>query len=106
MVKIVAKKKRKGIDISGFVQIRSVRDGIITYDNNISAALMKVGSLNLALLDEEEQKIKINQFSNVLSLIQGDCSIVKLERPMELTGYIENQQETLRFNIVNSKMAK
>lgn len=97
MVKIVAKKKRKGIDISGFVQIRSVRDGIITYDNNISAVLMKVGSLNLALLDEEEQKIKINQFSNVLSLIQGDCSIVKLERPMELTGYIENQQENLKI---------
>ena len=88
--------KKKGADISAFIAIKSIEDGVVTYHNNMLARVMKVNSLNLMLLDREEQKIKINQFASVLASIQWDCSIVKLERPMDLRPQIEKQKELLK----------
>ena len=62
----------------------------------MSAGLIKLGSLNLTLLDEEEQKNKINQLSNIFSSIQWDCSIIKLERPMDLSVHLEKQNRMLK----------
>ena len=53
--------KRRGADISHFIAIDKIEDGIITYKNRIIASVIKIDSLNLSLLDYEEQKIKINQ---------------------------------------------
>lgn len=90
-------KKRRGIDVSCFIQIKSIQDGIITYENNMNAALMKIGSLNLTLLDSDEQKLKINQFSNILSSVLWDCSIIKLERPMDLSYHLDKQKDMLKL---------
>jgi len=89
--------KKKGADISTFIAIKSIKNGVITYQNNMLARVIKVNSLNLMLLDREEQKIKINQFASVLASIQWDCTIVKLERPMDLRPQIEKQKELLKI---------
>ena len=89
--------KKRGADISSFIAIKSIKDGVITYQNNMLARVFRVNSLNLSLLDREEQKIKINQFASILSSIQWDCSIVKLERPMDLTPQIDRQKELLKL---------
>ena len=49
--------KRRGADISHFIAIDKIEDGIITYKNRIIASVIKIDSLNLSLLDYEEQKI-------------------------------------------------
>ena len=89
--------RKNGGDISNFIAIKSIKDGFVTYANNRLAKVIKVNSLNLALLDREEQKIKINQFASILAAIQWDCTIVKLERPMDLTSQIERQKELLKI---------
>ena len=80
--------KKRGADISNFIGVKSINNGLVTYQNNMLAKVVKVSSLNLVLLDKEEQKQKIHQFSSVLSSIQWDCTIVKLERPMDLSSQI------------------
>ena len=89
--------KKKGADISKFIAIKSIKDGVVTYQNNMLARVIRINSLNLILLDKEEQKIKINQFASILASIQWDCSIVKLERPMDLSTQIEKQKELLKI---------
>ena len=54
--------RKKGGDISNFIAVKSIENGVVTYANGRLARVIKVNSLNLALLDGEEQKIKINQF--------------------------------------------
>ena len=53
--------RKKGGDISNFIAVKSIENGVVTYANGRLARVIKVNSLNLALLDGEEQKIKINQ---------------------------------------------
>ena len=87
---------KKGADISRFTAIEKIEDGIVTYSNRMIAGVIKLDSLNLGLLDPEEQKIKVNQFATVLRGFRWDCSIVKLERPVDLTNQIEAQAELLK----------
>ena len=89
--------EKKGADISKFIAIKSIEDGIVTYANGLMAKVMKINSLNLLLLDKDEQKVKINQFASILASVQWDCSIVKLERPMDLSTQIERQKELLKI---------
>lgn len=88
--------KKKGADISKFIAVKSIENGVVTYANNMLARVLKINSLNLALLDPDEQKIKINQFASILASIQWDCTIVKLERPMDLAPQIDKQKELLK----------
>ena len=66
---------KKGADISKFIAIKSIEDGTVTYANGLLAKVMKINSLNLLLLDKDEQKVKINQFASILASVQWDCSI-------------------------------
>ena len=87
---------KKGADISHFIAIDNIEDGIVTYKNRLVSSVIKLDSLNLGLLDREEQKIKINQFASVLRSFRWDCTIVKLERPVDLTNQIAAQAELLK----------
>ena len=87
---------RKGADIQNFNAIISIEDGLVTYVNKLVAKVIKLDSLNLSLLDYEEQKIKVNQLATVLRGYRWNCSIVKLERPVDLTKQINQQAELLK----------
>jgi len=87
---------KNGANISHFSAIESIEDGVVTYKNKLIAAVIKVDSLNLALLDPDEQKIKVNQLATVLRGFRWDCSIVKLERPVDLSTQINAQTELLK----------
>ena len=87
---------KKGADMLHFTAIEKIEDGIVTYSNKLISSVIKLDSLNLALLDPEEQKIKINQFASVLRGFRWDCSVVKLERPLDLTKQIDAQAELLK----------
>ncbi len=85
---------RKGGNILEFLPIKKIENGVVTYTTNKISKVIKVGSLNLAYLSLEDQRTKIRQMTNAFNLIKGDCSIVKLERPLDLTNAI-NKQERL-----------
>ena len=87
---------KRGADILHFNAIESIEDGIVTYKNKLIASVIKLDSLNLSLLDPEERKIKINQFASVLRGYRWDVTIVKLERPVDLSSQIEAQGELLK----------
>lgn len=83
---------RKGGNVLDFFPVKKIENGVVTYTTNKISKVMKVGCLNLAYLSIEDQKIKIRQMTNVFNLIKNDCSIVKLERPLDLTNAIDKQE--------------
>ena len=85
---------RKGGNILDFLPVKKIEDGVVTYVTNRISKVIKIGCLNLAYLSVEDQRSKIRQMTNAFNLIKGDCSIIKLERPLDLTDAI-NKQERL-----------
>lgn len=83
-------------DILNFLPIKSIEDGVITYSTNTYGMVFKVGSVNLAYLSIEEQGFKISQLSNLLKGITNNCSIIKLERPVDVTSSIKKQENLLK----------
>jgi len=83
---------RKGGNVADFLPIKSIENGVVTYITNKISKVIKVGCLNLAYLSIEDQRSKIRQMTSALNLIKGDCSIVKLERPLDLTEPIKKQE--------------
>ena len=83
---------RKGGNILDFLPVKKIEDGVVTYVTNKISKVIKIGCLNLAYLSIEDQKSKIRQMTNAFNLIKGDCSIIKLERPLDLTNAIEKQE--------------
>ena len=83
---------RKGGNILDFLPVKKIEDGVVTYVTNRISKVIKIGCLNLAYLSIEDQRSKIRQMTNAFNLIKGDCSIIKLERPLDLTGAIKKQE--------------
>ena len=82
---------RKGGDIYDFFPIKSIEKGIITFTNGKYGKVISVGSLNISYLSHDEQISKMKQLASVFNIINADCSIVKLERKLDLTTYISKQ---------------
>ena len=83
---------RKGGNILEFLPIKKIENGVVTYTTNKLSKVMKIGCLNLAYLSIEDQRSKIRQMTNAFNLIRNDCSIVKVERPLDLTDAISKQE--------------
>jgi hypothetical protein len=83
---------RKGGNILDFFHVKKIENGVVTYTTNKISKIMKVGCLNLAYLSIDDQRSKIRQMTNALNLIKNDCSIVKIERPIDLTDAIAKQE--------------
>lgn len=83
---------RKGGNVLDFLPIKSIENGVVTYVTNKISRVMKIGCLNLAYLSLEDQRSKIRQVTNAFNLIKNDCSIVKLERPLDLTDSLLKQE--------------
>ncbi len=95
---------RKGGNVLDFLPIKSIENGVVTYVTNKISKVMKIGCLNLAYLSLEDQRSKIRQVTNALNLIKNDCSIIKLERPLDLTDAILKQERL--YSLQDDKFAK
>ncbi len=101
--------KNLNADILSFLPISSIEKGLITYTTNTYAKIMQVGSINLAFLSLEEQNFKINQLANMFRGVSGSCSIVKLERPVDVSISIKKQDrllETQHVKYANKDMTE
>ena len=94
---------RKGGNVLDFLPIKKIENGVVTYTTNKISKIMKVGCINLAYLSLDDQRSKIRQMTNALNLIKNDCSIVKLERPLDLTNAILKQERL--YSLQDDKFA-
>ena len=94
---------RKGGDILDFFPVKSIENGLITFTNGKYGKVLKVGSLNISYLSHDEQIAKMRQLANVFNLINADCSILKLERKLDLTTSLNKQTEM--FELLDRKFA-
>ena len=83
---------RKGGNILDFFPVKKIENGVVTYVTNKISKVIKVGCLNLAYLSLDDQRSKIRQLTSAFNMIKNDCSIVKLERPLDLTKDIAKQE--------------
>jgi len=82
---------RKGGDILDFFPIKSIEKGLVTFTNGKYGKVIRVGSLNISYLSSDEQYSKMRQLANVFNTINADCSIIKLERKLDLTASLNKQ---------------
>ena len=94
---------RSGGNILDFFPVKKIEDGVVTYTTNKISKIIKLGCINLAYLSIEDQRSKIRQMTNALNLIKNDCSIVKLERPLDLSEAIAKQERL--YSLQDTKFA-
>ena len=104
-----AQAARKGGDIFDFFPVKSIEKGLITFTNGKYGKVIRVGSLNISYLSVDEQHSKMRQLANVFNLINADCSIIKLERKLDLTQSLSKQSgmfDLLETKYANSEMSE
>ncbi len=82
---------RKGGNVGDFFPVKSIENGIVTFTNGKYGKVLKIGSLNISYLSIDEQHSKMRQLSNVFNAISADCSIIKIERKLDLTSSLKKQ---------------
>ena len=95
---------RKGGNILDFFPIKSIENGLITFTTGKYGKVIKVGSLNISYLSNDEQQSKMRQLANVFNTINADCSIIKLERKLDLTNSVNKQVGM--FDLLEKKYAE
>lgn len=78
-----------------FIPFQDVWDNCVYLDNNRIVGGIKVGSINLCLLFDEEQKIKVFELKKILNSIDYPIKILSVDRPIQLDENI---------NILNTKI--
>ena len=100
---------RKGGDVLDFFPVKSIEKGLITFTNGKYGRVIKIGSLNISYLSLDEQYSKMRQLASVFNSINADCSILKLERKLDLTTS-ENKQlgmaDLLEKKYANNEMTE
>lgn len=86
----------KGFASQKFVPIKSIRDGIVTLDNNEYRAVIMVSSLNLSLKGEDEQAAILSQFQNFFNSLDFPIQIYSKSRRADIEPYLKSLEERVR----------
>src|SRR3989344_1107298 len=85
-----------------FLEVETIREGILVLKNRSIRGVMLVSAQNFALKSEEEQDATIFQFQNFLNSLDFSLQILIQSRRLNITGYLdylktlhENQQNDL-----------
>ena len=81
--------------ITDFIPFQDVWNNFVYLDNNKIISGIKINSLNLHLLFDEEQKTKVSEFKKVLNSIDYPIKIFSIDNPMNLDD---------NLNILGSKI--
>lgn len=72
-----------------FLEVESIREGIVILKNKTFRGILMVSSMNLALKSEEEQNAVIYQFQDFLNSLDFSCQIIVQTRRLNITSYID-----------------
>ena len=78
-----------------FIPFQDVWNNYVYLDNNKIIGGITIGSINLSLLFDAEQQVKVNQLKKVLNSIDYPIKIFSLDKPINL----ENNLNTLGTKI-------
>jgi hypothetical protein len=78
-----------------FVQVKEIRDGVVTLKDGGVRGVLMVTSTNLALKSAQEQEATIYQFQNFLNTLDFDTQIVVQSRRMDIRPYVKTLQERM-----------
>ena len=93
------KLKKVPKTLLNFIPFKDVWNNFIFLDNNHIVGGLKIGSINLSLLFDEEQKLKVSQLKKVLNSIDYPIKIFSIDKPIDL----ENNLNTLGAKIKAEK---
>jgi hypothetical protein len=88
-----------------FLEIKSIKDGIVVLKNNSLRSVLSTSSLNFALKSEEEQNSILYQFQNFLNSLDFSCQILVQSRKLNMIGYLD-KLEDIEKNEENSLLKK
>src|SRR3989344_9131715 len=72
-----------------FLEIKDIRDGVITLKNNQIRGILMVSSINFALKSTEEQNSILYAFQSFLNSLDFSCQIVIQSRHINITPYLD-----------------
>ena len=78
------KKSKLPKTIADFIPFQDVWNNLVYLDNNRIVGGIKIGSINLHLLFDEEQKIKVAELKKVLNSIDYPVKIFSVDKPINL----------------------
>ena len=88
--------KRNQKSILDFIPFQDVWNNIVYLDNGKIVGGIKVNSINLGLLFDEEQKIKVLELKKVLNSIDYPIKIFCIDKPILLDKNINNLKEIIK----------
>ncbi len=76
-----------------FLELDSIKEGVIVLKNKNLRGVLMVSSINFALKTEEEQKAIIYQFQSFLNSLDFSCQILVQSRKINILPYVEGIKE-------------
>lgn len=73
-----------------FVEIESIRNGVITLKNGGLRRILMVGGINFELKSEEEQNVIIRAYQNFINALEFSVQILIHSRRVNIEDYIKN----------------
>lgn len=80
-----------------FLNLDSIKDGVIILKNKALRAIVMCSSINFALMSEDEQKAKVFAYQDFLNSLNFPIEIVIQTRKLNISGYLEKVKEAERM---------
>ena len=98
------KKDKLSKTMMDFIPFQDVWNNFVYLDNNRIVGGIKVGSINLCLLYDEEQRLKILELKKLLNSIDYPIKILSIDRPILLDNNINNLATKIRLESNKNKI--
>ena len=86
-------KSNKKVSSRRQIDIKEVKDGILTLPDKEYRMVIETSSVNLELKSEAEQDVLIDSFQNFLNSLSSPLQIVIRVREVDIDGYLEKIQK-------------
>lgn len=89
------KEEKERQSVQDLISIQAIHNGKVITDDNRVIQIIKASSLNLELMSEYEQNIVFEKYGDMLKSMQFDSQIEIVSQPMNLSKFINGQQQML-----------
>ncbi len=87
-----------------FTEIKDIRDNVVFLSGNNACLIIKVMSVNFALLSREEQDTKVFAYAALLNSLSFPIQIVVISQQVEISPYLESLDHEAK-KTTNKKLA-
>lgn len=90
------KEQNKGLSTLKYVDIKTIKDGVVVLNNGALRAVLLVSSVNFDLKSSDEQTAIIGAYQNFLNSLDFPIQIVVSSRKLNISPYTEILKEKAR----------